>query len=33
VDAFDPEKINTKLEAERARLVGVLRRLATILCY
>jgi len=28
VDALDPEKINTRLEAERARLVAALRRMA-----
>ena len=28
MDAFDSEKINTKLEAERARLVAALRRMA-----
>jgi hypothetical protein len=28
VDAFDPEKINTRLEGERARLVAALRRMA-----
>jgi hypothetical protein len=28
VEAFDPEKLDTKLEAERARLVAALRRMA-----